>query len=560
MIKNLRHMALFFAVLWSLVLLPEHAMAQTASLTCNNGAVGSGKFFDDTAGTDGSACQFTGGLEHIFSTVICNFVQLLNKVLSSVYCGMQSLLQDTVGAVLTLYVGIFGAQMLMGMADANAREFLSRIMKIALIWIFVSDSTWAIQTAFHFFVLLSGNGVEWVMSAIPSPITSSSTPSTVASSLGINCYDATAASATGFMAAFTRLDVIICEAVTGPLVMVNSKLIGFFVVLCLLAPQIGILAISWLWLNLKVLVQGLVTFLLGIAAIAFLIALSPIFLSLMLFKATAGFFENWLKYMMSFSLQIILVFACIALWLTVTMYFLTFFSNMAATVFPAETIIVKGAEETVTSSWGVCPFDYYPDSTAAAAAAPPGTPPGPYVKCTTAGFDTANQADKNQVIPISKILWAADSGTAVCNIKDSSGANLPGAPANDCTKYLMYVIYHLITLIIISFAFEALLREAPRIAVYLSGPDYTPPLAGGFGISRAGQVRSLFSSSSDTSAATAKSSESSGSVLSKAWDSLVGSNKEPPPSGAASVAESSTATTPGSAQFRDQSSAPISDR
>jgi type IV secretory pathway VirB6-like protein len=495
MTKTLHKLLLLFALTWSLVLQPEYALAQgTASLTCGaGGTVASGVFFNDTDGQDGSACQFanSGSLKHIFSDIICNFVQMLNSVLSKVYCGMQDLLKTLVGAVLTLYVAIFGAQMLVGMADATAKEFVTRMLKIAFVWVFVSQSVWAVHYAFLFFVTLAGQGVEWVMASIPNPMAGGLGPLPPSGfSPSAICMDPVANTATGFMAAFIRLDVVICEAVTGPLVLVNSKLIGFLFVICLLAPQIGALAISWLLLNLKILVQGLVTFLLGIAAIAFLIAMAPIFLSMMLFKATAGFFENWLKYLMSFSLQIILVFACIALWLTVTVNFISFFSNLSDTIFADQTVNTRSQAQNISDSWGVCPFNYYPT-------APAGSPPGPFVECQDPNFDPAtSEADKDKVIPISALLWAKVPGGGPADDSCNYFAPIPFAVVNDCTKFLYYIIYHFITLIIVTFAFEALLREAPLIAVYLAGPDYSPPLtgSGGFGVSRAGQIRSLFTS------------------------------------------------------------------
>lgn len=503
MTKTLRHTLLLFSVLWSLILLPEHALAQTASLSCSSGSA-SGELFDQS-----EACKFSLSEKHIFSAVICQFVTLLNDVLGSVYCGLQQFLQTMVGAVLTIYIALFGLQMLLGLADANAREFLTRMVKIGIVWIFVSDSTWAIQTAFNFFVSLAGDGVEWVMSSIPDPFGASAG----------SCYDAAASGATEFMAAFVRMDVIICKAVTGPLGSLDSKVVGFFAVMCILAPQVGILSVSWLWLNFKILLQGVVTFLLGIAAIAFLIAMSPIFLSMMLFKSTAGFFENWLRYMTSFSLQIIIVFACIALWLTVTVYFLAFFNDVSATIFPDQKDNAESQMHNLDNSWGVCPFIYSPNGG--------GSIPGPSVKCKS------TTPAKEDIIPISGLLWKDKDGSLGCE------------PDKDCTKYIFYVIYHLITLIIVAYAFEALLREAPRIAVYLAGPDYTPPLAGGFGISRAGQIRSLFSSA-DAPAGTGDtpgaSAEGGGFSVKNFAKDLFGSNSKSPKSGAPVTPEGQTYT------------------
>jgi hypothetical protein len=186
-------------------------------------------------------------------------------------------------------------------------------------------------------------------------------------------------------------------------------------------------------------------------------------------------------------------------------------------------------EQDVTSSWGVCPFDYSADG----AGAPPDAPPGPYVKCTNPNFNTANKSDKEKVIPTSALLF---------NDKEKALGCKTGEATDDCTKYLQYVIYHLISLIIIAFAFESLLREAPRIAVYLSGPDYTPPLAGGFAVSRGGQIRSLFSSSGGRDDS-GSGGERKG-LFSSLRDGLFGANDTPPKGGSDADANNTESTPP----------------
>src|SRR5690606_15084410 len=123
-----------------------------------------------------------------------------------------------------------------------------------------------------------------------------------------------------------------------------NKVIGFFLVMLVVVPPITILAGYWLLLNLSVLVRGLITFILGVSALAFLIAMAPIFMSMMLFTATYRFFETWLRYMISFSLQIVLVFAVIALWLIATLYFVQFFTELSRTIYPYKEDLIKSAQ------------------------------------------------------------------------------------------------------------------------------------------------------------------------------------------------------------------------
>lgn len=71
------------------------------------------------------------------------------------------------------------------------------------------------------------------------------------------------------------------------------------------------------------------------------------------------------------------------------------------------------------------------------------------------------------------------------------------------TKLLYYIVYHLITLTIICYAFSALISQAPAIAVYLAGPEYVPMLGDGFSLGRGGNLRTIFSSDSDAAKAKA---------------------------------------------------------
>ena len=469
MLKTLHRTCLFLIVLWSIVLLPGHALAQTASLACDEGAPVPGTQLYDTGGpaNDEGFCEFRG-YYHIFSQVICDFVVVMNSVLSSVYCGIQYTLEWIIGLVITVYIAVYGVQLLMGMSFINAKDFMTRLLKIAFSWTFITQSTWAIGWAFYFFIMLSASGVYWVMSAVNIEGGLDGIFDT-----GSVCYDEDAAAVTGFMSAFIRLDYIICSAVLGPITGADEKVIGLFAALFVVLPPVTILALYWIGINLKIMMRGLITFLLGISALAFLIAMAPIFLSMMLFQTTYRFFETWLRYMISFSLQIILIFAVIAMWIMATLYFVSFFNEVANTIYPNPNIKAMSQAQSPANTWGICPFTYYGDDPFS----DPGDPdylPGPYVECNFAG----------EIFPVSALLMDTDDGMAPVCYNDDTGEN-------DCTRYIYYLIYHLVTLIIVCYAFEALMRQAPMIAVYLAGPEYTPMLGQGFGVTRYGQFRAL---------------------------------------------------------------------
>lgn len=473
MMRTLRNIALLLAVAWSLVLLPQHALAAPgeANLTCNNdGSVNSGYLFYLDSASNQHICYF-GDLDnvnawaHIFSYVICNFMTILNSVLSRVYCGMQFALTGILTAVITVYIAVFGLQTLMGTTQLNAREILTRLFKISCVWIFVTSSWWGIGIAFNFFLLLATEGVYWVMSAVP--ITGIESADSAVRQI---CHNNAAQSTGGVVRAFTHMDEVICNAIFGPMSKADNEVIGFFVAMGVIMPPIFGLAVYWLWMNFMILVRALISFLLGVSALAFLISLSPIFLSMMLFKATYQFFENWLKYMISFSLQIIIIFACIALWITITLYFVDFFNEISRTIFPYQKVELSGQAQQPTDSWSICPYNFDPNAGGQ----------GPYVWCKDDNFNPkTNATDRKNQIRVSTLLLAEDP--------------VSGDPINN-TNYIFYIIYHLITLIVVAYAFDALMRDAPSIAVQLSGPQYTPLLGVGMGFNRYGQIMTRHSS------------------------------------------------------------------
>jgi len=58
------------------------------------------------------------------------FVVILNIVLGHLYCGLQFSLETTLAALLTLYVAVFGVQILMGTAQLSSGDIMVRLLKM----------------------------------------------------------------------------------------------------------------------------------------------------------------------------------------------------------------------------------------------------------------------------------------------------------------------------------------------------------------------------------------------------------------------------------------------
>lgn len=451
---RLRHWCLIWAALCGIALFPLQAQAAFEYVTCTpEGGVANGEFFPADAGQ--GACQWSG-IEHIFSQVICNFVTILNEVMAKTYCGMQHTLAQILALVIGLYIMIFGVQILIGLTQLNAREIVVRLLKIGGVWTFVTQSTWGVNYAFHFFISAATMGINWALRAIP------------------NVDDASAichfSDTGGVMPIYSYIDCLIYQAVIGPFTQANSELVFFFALMSYIIPPLFMMAIYWLLTTLGILVRTLVSFMMGIAAITFLIALAPVFLSLMLFNTTYQFFESWLKYMISYTLQIIITFSCVAMWVYTMTFFVGFFDELADVIFQYKSYHVVSAQTVSTQdTLSICPYRYQTDAS--------GTP---HVACAEALDPNPEtnplgwRQDQNKMIVISNI--------------DQKYDELSAPQQTALNKLSYFVIFHLITLIIICYAFDALMKQSPVIARQLSGPQYTPILGQGFGMSGFGAV------------------------------------------------------------------------
>jgi len=440
----LKQYLLILVATLSFVFMPAAANAQYVQLYCNaGGTVGGGQLYYADQPNSLGACEYQG-IKHVFSQIICNFVIILNNVLGQTYCGIQSYLAPILAILLTLYIVVFGAQILMGTAQLNAKEILVRLLKIAAVWVFATQSTWGISYIFQFFLGVVTEGSMWVINSIH-----------MSDAANMPVTDANG----DFMPMYAYLDNLIYSAVIGPFTNADNKVIAFFLILMFFFPVIFAMAVSWLIMTLTMLARTLIDFLLGLSAIAFLIALSPIFLSFMLFQSTVHFFEDWLKYLTSYSLQLVLIFAIIALWITVMSIFGGFFTQLSNLIFPYQHILVTSTFSP-DNTWGICPY--------IASTSPPGNPgsdcvvglpcmPSLYCNPFILPLDAT-------IIPPSQLLFRQD--------------------------FWEFLTYNLAALIIIAYTFSTLMKNAPDIARQLAGPGQVPPLSAGFGASGFGQATS----------------------------------------------------------------------
>lgn len=402
MTKQHYHLSLkLFGIVCALILVPN--MAYAYDLVCNttNGTPESGDIFPGF----GDCSMFS--VYQPFSSLNCYFISILNAVMKRMYCGIQFQFSATLQVIMVMFVIVYAIMFMFGLSALTAKELVIRLLKLSLVWAFAMNASWGVGLAFYFLVGGIETMVTWVINVFFNNL--------------------------GTYSFIGYLDYLIKTQLTQGLSNTGVKLAGFFGTMAVLMFPIFLLFVVFVMTVVAALTRTVVSYLIGVSAIAFLLALGPIFISCALFKSTYTFFDSWLRYLISFSLQIVLIFAAVALWLFVMSKFGNYLADLVNLIVPYKDLAhSEGSVAIFNNTWGICPGG----ATAASEAAG---------KCAN--------GDWPQPPPV----YTADK------------------------PFMSKVTLELITLGAVVYAFDALIRMMPNLARQLAGPAFAPQLMGGTG-------------------------------------------------------------------------------
>lgn len=197
--------------------------------------------------------------------------------------------QFAVGAVLTLYVAIFGAMFTMGIVQATFGQVLMRLLKFALItallvegWGFFNDIV----------VRFFNDGTDELICAVMNIAAGQSANAS-------NCM-----LSTGEIAPFYRIDrvatfLIHPDTIVAIMGSATSGVYSF--------GMTGLMLLAFLGF-IKLLVDALQTYAIAFVVRSMLLGLAPIFFIFLLFERTKNLFTGWINLLVSFSLNPILLF------------------------------------------------------------------------------------------------------------------------------------------------------------------------------------------------------------------------------------------------------------
>ena len=286
-----------------------------------------------------NSCDSGGGepLEKVFSTILCNFMSTLTNVLNILlpkFYGKLGTISQTLG---TLYILLYGIEVLVAPSSLNAKEALGRMAKVTVVVGLMTGAGSNMSHIYQFFMSLATDFPSEALAGMKtgSWLTNATTPDGIYNSL-----DAVAK------------EIVDKQEFMG---MDMMKLIGFAAVLILVVPQLGGALLQLFTELFNLLVNSLVGIFLAMATITFLISLGPIFIGFLLFQQTEHLFNNWWKHLASYSLQIVFVIASIGLWSAAISSYDKFIPDLEKAVQPYnKNLIPAGTLNSPTATWGIC--------------------------------------------------------------------------------------------------------------------------------------------------------------------------------------------------------------
>lgn len=190
---------------------------------------------------------------------------------------------NAVRVLLVLYIAIYGLFFMIGVVSVKQKVFLIHVVKFAIVVQLISPGSWDFFNS-HFFTLFVDGSSELIGIMFPGSYSG---------------FDS------GFLAIDEIIDKFTSQATHNKIwAQLLNKGDGFiFVIAIYIAIVIFLLAVA----------MACFTVAMAIIAITLLISLAPLFLCVILFKTTNKIFQGWLRTLISYTIQPILLFAAIAL-------------------------------------------------------------------------------------------------------------------------------------------------------------------------------------------------------------------------------------------------------
>ncbi len=199
---------------------------------------------------------------------------------------------------LSFYIIVYGASVLIGLADVNKKELMSRIMKIALVIFFTSPTSWYWYN--EIVVGFFKDGMDYVLSFLMSLSDSNIDPTS-----GIITSQMDRATVGSNSTRFSYADQIIRNLLS---VAAAKKIFGLFFGVPIFGPLYIIAIYGLIAFFIYVMLFTAMNYVVSMVKLAFGLALGPIFIAFNLSGHTSDMFKQWVSFIGARSLEVIIIF------------------------------------------------------------------------------------------------------------------------------------------------------------------------------------------------------------------------------------------------------------
>ncbi len=361
------------------------------------------------------------GFKNLFSGFVCVYENSISSILGNMLCSVQALIVAPLGAVLTLYITCIGLMFLMGIMNVTAKDIMATVLKIVLVMAFATDPELLVQ------VLYKG-----IMGFVQQ-----GTNAIVASLYILNTGNITGG-LSGPLGLLQRLDSMVADFLQtnamgekagneckGAVLEMTLSFMGS-------VPPLAGMGLGMMFTLMMMLIRTMFGYLIAITGIMFLCAIAPVFLAFALFQFTRGLFDQWVSYLMGFSLQILVVLAFISM--IVSLPIQTIFGSLYELAAPTKSTLSQSNTRVPLKNW-----------------------------CTFCDSGTTTNAN----------------GATVCNDESIYQGTNPktktGTELGRDVGFIGFASTIIIFLLILSRILEATIRVAPEVAMSLSSVPYAGP-------------------------------------------------------------------------------------
>ncbi len=256
-------------------------------------------YYSDNVGQYSVKVDYSYQVNGVVSTFLNNLItpitELFDQLSQEVYANFaSSKFTKIVRLCLMLYLIIFGVEFALGLTQVSAQDLVSRVFKMAIVIQLLGPSSWSFFDAYFFEIFKSGR--ETLIQYITGDYT---------------------ANKSGIFSFVDDIFNIFFSKAT------------WIVIGSLMFELIGILYMSailvLICVYIIVLAKAIVAYLLVVVGISILVSLAPIFIVLILFEHTRRYFDGWLKHLVDYALQPVIMFGALYI---LNSIFIQFWTNL----------------------------------------------------------------------------------------------------------------------------------------------------------------------------------------------------------------------------------------